>query len=77
MTLRTKGLWAIVTRYVDQPEPELREFTEKMQTMKPNLQKNGKMDMTEKTCGGFLVTVLLLSFLEARRSSPSLFHRKG
>ena len=77
MTLRTKQLWAIVTRYMGQPEPELREFTEKIETMKPNLQKNGKMDMTvKKTCGGFLVIVLLRSFLATRSSGP-LFHRKG
>lgn len=52
MTLRTKRLWAIVTRYVGQPEPELREFAEKIETMKPNLQKNGKMDMIVKKLVG-------------------------
>lgn len=66
-----------MTRYVGQPEPELRAFTEKAGTMKPSLQKNRKMDMTVKeTCGDFWLLFCYAAFWQPE-AAVLCFTEKG
>lgn len=63
---------------MDQPEPELREFTETIETMKPNLQKNGKMDMTVKTLvGDFRSQFCYAAFWQTEEAVLLRFTEKG
>lgn len=60
------------------PEPELREFTEKMETMKPSLQKNGKTDMTvKKLVGDFRLQFCYSAFWQPEEAVLLCFTEKG